>query len=82
MGHTDLLEDMSFEEGEAYNNQLMPIMQGLVQPNPERPVETMMWNMWEGMRSCDPELADKTLQDTFVFMRLVFPTEQPWRSKN
>jgi len=64
-----MLEDMSFDDGEAYNNQLMPIMRGEVQPDPERPVEVMMWEMWEGMRACDRDLADRTLEDTFVFMR-------------
>ena len=63
------MEDMSFDDGEAYNKQLMPIMRGEAQPNPERPVEVMMWEMWEGMRACDRELADLTLEDTFVFMR-------------
>ncbi|KAF2764139.1 Aristolochene synthase from penicillium Roqueforti [Teratosphaeria nubilosa] len=65
----DLLEDMSFEDGEAYNNQLMPVMAGEVQPNPDRAVEVMMWEMWEGMRQCDRDLSDKTLADTFIFMR-------------
>lgn len=74
---TDLLEDMSFEDGEAYNNRLVPIMEGLVEPNPERAVETMMWNIWEGMRACDSKLADRTLKDTFVFMRFVVLTLMP-----
>jgi aristolochene synthase len=64
-----MLEDMSFDDSEAYNNQLMPIMRGEVQPNTERPVEVMMWEMWVGMRACHRDLADRTLEDTFVFMR-------------
>ncbi|KAG8628539.1 hypothetical protein KVT40_004412 [Elsinoe batatas] len=65
----DLLEDMSFEDGEAYNNKLMPIMRGEVLPDRTRPVEWIMYDLWEGMRACDRELADNVLESTFVFMR-------------
>ena len=64
-----MLEDMSFDDGEAYNNQLMPIMRGEIQADPNRIVEVMMWEIWEGMRAVDRTLADMTLEDTFVFMR-------------
>lgn len=66
---TDLLEDMSFEDGEAYNASLMPIMRGDKQPDRSVPAESIMWDLWEDMRACDRELADQILEPTFVFMR-------------
>ncbi|KAI0396355.1 Aristolochene synthase in complex with 12,13-Difluorofarnesyl diphosphate [Xylariaceae sp. FL0594] len=65
----DLLEDMSFEDGEAYNNALMPIMRGEQQPNRSSPAEAIMWDLWTDMRALDHDLADEILEPTFVFMR-------------
>ncbi|KAI1818683.1 Aristolochene synthase [Poronia punctata] len=65
----DLLEDMSFEDGEAYNNALMPIMRGEVLPNRAIPAEFIMWDLWESMRALDHDLANSILEPTFVFMR-------------
>ncbi|KAI1176094.1 Aristolochene synthase from penicillium Roqueforti [Nemania sp. FL0916] len=65
----DLLEDMSFEDGEAYNNALMPIMRGDKLPNRDIPAEAMMWDLWEDMRALDFDLANEILEPTFVFMR-------------
>ncbi|KAJ2998228.1 hypothetical protein NUW58_g389 [Xylaria curta] len=65
----DLLEDMSFEDGEAYNNALMPIMRGEKKPNRDAPAETIMWDLWEGMRALNHDLANEILEPTFVFMR-------------
>jgi len=64
---------MSFDNGRAYNNPLMPIMRGDIQPDAGRAVEVMMWEMWESMGACDRVLAELTLEDTFVFMRCVTP---------
>ena len=75
---------MSFEDGEAYNDNLMPIARGDVQPNRTQnanvsehllnltgdiPVEWMMYDLWESMRLCDRALANEVLEPTFVFMR-------------
>ncbi|KAF4556513.1 Aristolochene synthase-like protein [Elsinoe fawcettii] len=65
----DILEDMSFEDGKAYNDTLMPIMRGDALPDRTRPVEWIMYDMWQGMRACDHELANTVLEPTFVFMR-------------
>ncbi|KAF2219244.1 Aristolochene synthase in complex with 12,13 Difluorofarnesyl diphosphate [Elsinoe ampelina] len=65
----DLLEDMSFENGLAYNNKLMPIMRGDVLPDRTCPVEWIMYDLWEGIRACNRELADNVLEPTFLFMR-------------
>ncbi|KAI1164029.1 Aristolochene synthase [Nemania serpens] len=61
----DLLEDMSFKDGEAYNNALMPIMRGEKRPNRDIPVEAMMWDIWEDMRALDRDLANEILEPTF-----------------
>ncbi|KAI0407180.1 Aristolochene synthase from penicillium Roqueforti [Xylaria palmicola] len=65
----DLLEDMSFEDGAAYNEKLIPIARGDVQPDRNVPVEYIMYDLWENMRACDKELADEVLEPTFTFMR-------------
>lgn len=60
---------MSFEDGEAYNNKLMPIMRGDVLPDRSIPVQAMMYDLWESMRMHDKEMADDVLEPVFVFMR-------------
>lgn len=65
----DLLEDMSFEDGEAYNNHLMPISRGDVLPDRNIPVEYITYDLWESMRAHDRELADEILEPVFTFMR-------------
>jgi aristolochene synthase len=65
----DLLEDMSFEDGAAYNEKLIPIARGDVQPDRNVPAEFITYDLWESMRACDKELADQVLEPTFTFMR-------------
>ncbi|KAI0448953.1 Aristolochene synthase in complex with 12,13 Difluorofarnesyl diphosphate [Xylaria acuta] len=65
----DLFENMSFEDGEAYNNALMPIMRGERQPNRDIPAEAIMWDLWEDMRALNHDLANEVLEPTFVLMR-------------
>ncbi|RYO74186.1 hypothetical protein DL764_010940 [Monosporascus ibericus] len=65
----DLLEDMSLEDGRAYNERLMAMSRGDVSPDRNIPVEYMMWDLWESMRAQDRESADELLEPTFEFMR-------------
>ena len=65
----DLLEDMSFEAGKAYNEKLMPISRGDVLPDRNVPVEYITYDLWESMRACDRKLADEILEPVFTFMR-------------
>lgn len=60
---------MSFEDGETYNNRLMPIMRGDVLPDRSIPVQTMMYDLWESMRMHDKEMTEEILEPVFVFMR-------------
>lgn len=60
---------MSFEEGKAYNDKLMPISRGDVQPDPNIPVEWITYDLWESMRAHDRKLADEILEPVFTFMR-------------
>jgi hypothetical protein len=69
VSYTDLLEDMSFEEGSAYNERLIPIARGEVLPDRNVPVEWIMYDLWESMRAHDRPLADDILEPTFTFMR-------------
>ncbi|OCL11144.1 Aristolochene synthase [Glonium stellatum] len=65
----DVLEDMSFAEGEAYNEKLIPISRGDVLPDRSIPAEYILYDLWESMRAHDKELADEILEPTFTFMR-------------
>ncbi|RYP68018.1 hypothetical protein DL771_006941 [Monosporascus sp. 5C6A] len=65
----DLLEDMSLEDGRAYNEMLMAMSRGDERPDRNIPVKYMMWDLWEDMRAHDRELADELLEPTFEFMR-------------
>ncbi|KAL4916492.1 Aristolochene synthase [Aspergillus aurantiobrunneus] len=65
----DLLELMSLEDGEAYNEALMPISRGDVLPDRSVPVEYIMYDLWESMRAHDRPMADEILEPVFLFMR-------------
>lgn len=66
---TDLLEDMSFEEGKAYNNRLIPLARGRALPDRSVPVEYITYDLWENMRECDEKLTNEMLQPGFTFMK-------------
>ncbi|KID84406.1 Aristolochene Synthase [Metarhizium guizhouense ARSEF 977] len=65
----DQLEHMSFDEGKAYNEKLMPLARGDALPNRAVPVEYMFYDLLESMRAHHRQLADDILEPTFVFMR-------------
>lgn len=70
----DALEYMSLEEGEAYNEKLIPISKGEVLPDRSKPVEYILYDIWQSMREKDHELARATEGPTYLFMRSqVFP---------
>lgn len=60
---------MSFEEGAAYNKRLMPLARGAAIPDRSVPVEYIMYDLWQEMRSIDDTLANEILEPTFEFMR-------------
>ncbi|KAK3946261.1 putative aristolochene synthase protein [Diplogelasinospora grovesii] len=65
----DLLEDMSFTDGEALNNRLIELSKGHILPNRTIPAEYVIYDLWESMRAHDRALADEVLEPTFTFMR-------------
>ncbi|KAM7203153.1 Aristolochene synthase [Naviculisporaceae sp. PSN 640] len=65
----DVLEDMSFADGEALNNRLIELSKGHVLPDRSIPAEYIIYDLWESMRAHDKELADEILEPTFTFMR-------------
>ncbi|TVY35497.1 Aristolochene synthase [Lachnellula subtilissima] len=65
----DVLETMSFDEGSAYNERLIPISRGDVLPDRTIPVEYITYDLWESMRQHDKEMANDVLEPVFVFMR-------------
>ncbi|KAL8692057.1 MAG: hypothetical protein Q9218_002843 [Villophora microphyllina] len=64
-----LLEDMSFADGKAYNEKLIPIARGDVLPDRSIAAEYITYNLWESMRAHNRELANSVLEPTFLFMR-------------
>jgi aristolochene synthase len=60
---------MSFDEGSAYNEKLIPISRGDVLPDRSIPVEYIIYDLWESMRAHDKAMADDILEPVFVFMR-------------
>ncbi|KAH8203481.1 hypothetical protein TruAng_002352 [Truncatella angustata] len=65
----DVLEDMSFDEGAAYNEKLMPLARGIKTPDRSIPVEYMMYDFWQSMRQTDEKMANAMLEPMFEFMR-------------
>ncbi|KAJ9306248.1 hypothetical protein DTO217A2_4182 [Paecilomyces variotii] len=65
----DLLEDMSMDEGSAYNERLIVLSRGNVLPDRSIPVEWITYDLWESMRAHDKALADEILEPVFSFMR-------------
>ncbi|KAF7181542.1 hypothetical protein CNMCM7691_000761 [Aspergillus felis] len=60
---------MSFEEGSAYNEKLIPISRGDVLPDRSISEEYIIYDLWESMRAHDREMADEILEPVFLFMR-------------
>ncbi|KAI8189844.1 Aristolochene synthase [Colletotrichum sp. SAR 10_75] len=65
----DLLEDMSLEDGSAYNERLILLSRGDTHPDRNVPVEWITYDLWNDMRSCDKALAEEILEPVFTFMR-------------
>ncbi|KAI8623281.1 Aristolochene synthase in complex with 12,13 Difluorofarnesyl diphosphate [Xylariaceae sp. FL1651] len=65
----DMLEDMSLEEGEAYNLRLMDLSRGDILPDRTIPPEYIFYDLWESMRAHDLKMANDVLEPVFVFMR-------------
>ncbi|EXF73126.1 aristolochene synthase [Colletotrichum fioriniae PJ7] len=68
----DLLEHLSLKEGSSYNERLISIVKGETAPAQDSPIEKMVLNIWEDMRSIDKKLSDDIEGPTFAF----------WRSQN
>ncbi|KAF2753075.1 Aristolochene synthase in complex with 12,13 Difluorofarnesyl diphosphate [Pseudovirgaria hyperparasitica] len=65
----DLLEFMSFDEGSAYNENLISIAKGDKLPDRTIPVEYIFYDLWESMRNHDHHMANDILEPVFTFMR-------------
>ncbi|CAJ2514067.1 Uu.00g021860.m01.CDS01 [Anthostomella pinea] len=67
----DMLEDVSFVDGEKLNNRLIELSRGPQYATPDRsiPAEFVLFDLWESMRAFDLELANEVLEPTFLFMR-------------
>ncbi|KAF2449305.1 Aristolochene synthase from penicillium Roqueforti [Karstenula rhodostoma CBS 690.94] len=65
----DELEEMSLEEGKAYNDSLIATSKGEIPVDPSKPAQVILQDIWQGMREHDYELANSVLEPTFTFMR-------------
>lgn len=64
----DILETMSITEGRALNDKLIAIARGDVLPDRRWAPEWIMYDIWEGFRKCDKDLANAMIQPCFNFM--------------
>lgn len=60
---------MSLQDGQRYNESLMPLCAGATLPDPSVPVQWIMFDLWKRMRACDLELTDQALEPMFIFMK-------------
>ena len=67
--YPDLLEDMSFEDGERYNARLMSICKGETLPDRSIAVEYIASDLWDNMRACDWHLTKQILGPLSTFMK-------------
>lgn len=65
--YKDVLEHMSFDEGSAYNEKLIPICRGDVLSDRFIPTEYILYDLWDSMRRHDKEMADEILEPVFEF---------------
>ncbi|KAI1289088.1 Aristolochene synthase in complex with 12,13 Difluorofarnesyl diphosphate [Xylaria venustula] len=64
----DLLEEMSLKDGNDFNERLIGLARGEVQPDRSSSPEWIMYDVWEGMRRLDKDLADGMMKPCFDFM--------------
>ncbi|KAK7042880.1 Aristolochene synthase in complex with 12,13 Difluorofarnesyl diphosphate, partial [Favolaschia claudopus] len=58
----DLLDDMSLDEGKAFNNVILSLMQGHRMPSQENPgVESIAYDIGAGLRASDPGLLSQNI---------------------
>ncbi|KAI0490081.1 Aristolochene synthase [Xylaria cf. heliscus] len=65
----DLLEDMSFDEGLKYNENLISISRGYIWPNRAIPEEWILYDIWESMRAHDKELTEDLIESVVIYLR-------------
>ncbi|KAF2638098.1 Aristolochene synthase in complex with 12,13 Difluorofarnesyl diphosphate [Massarina eburnea CBS 473.64] len=72
----DALEDLSFADGEAYNNRLMDLALRKADHDASIPLEYMWHDIWESMSALDAELAEAVKEPVFVFLRATTDRER------
>ncbi|KAE9566468.1 hypothetical protein CGMCC3_g17386 [Colletotrichum fructicola] len=65
----DLLEHMSLEKGASYNKRLMSIVTGDTKPSDESPIEKIVGDVWNEMKTVDAHLAQDLVEPMFDFWR-------------
>ncbi|KAI1843483.1 hypothetical protein JX266_010309 [Neoarthrinium moseri] len=64
----DLLDSMSVQEGVAYNSKVIECARGSILPDRDVPGQWIMYDLFEGMRAVDKQLADELLAPTIDFL--------------
>lgn len=64
----DVLDSMSVKEGAAYNAKIIECSRGTVLPDRSVPAQWIMYDLFEGMRDVDKQLADELLEPTIDFL--------------
>ncbi|KAF4485875.1 Aristolochene synthase [Colletotrichum fructicola Nara gc5] len=58
----DLLEHMSLEKGASYNKRLISIVTGDTKPSDESPIEKIVGDVWNEMKTVDAHLAQDLVE--------------------
>jgi aristolochene synthase len=64
----DVLDSMSVEDGVAYNSKVIECARGNLLPDRNVPGQWIMYDLFEGMRAVDKQLADELLEPTIDFL--------------
>ncbi|KAL8864572.1 MAG: hypothetical protein Q9198_009780, partial [Flavoplaca austrocitrina] len=65
----DVAEETSFEDGKALYKRIISIAQGKVQPDRNKPIEWITYDVWAGMRSVDEALTESLFQNVLLCVR-------------
>jgi hypothetical protein len=77
----DMLDDMSFKEGELFTERLISISRQEKDVNPSIPIEYLISDIWKRIREIDTEAIIPILQETFsVWKHQVVKDRNKWNS--
>lgn len=67
--YIDILDDMSFEEGEIFTERLILVSQKEKYVDYNIPIEYLVSELWRFIRQIDAETATQVMQETFLLWK-------------